>query len=455
MNTPDLEALRAFRYHVYTRFGCRRDALFELLDALLTAPTIETPAHLSLVPSCRRGWGSLYDALNAGTMDSAQLEALIASYPLTRETAWYAVDASVWPRCDAETSRDRGYYPHPYRHSHGQPIVAGWNYSWLVHLPSRCSSWTAPLRVRRVRPGENLNLVAAQQIRSWLDQHRRQAPPASGPASERPIFSFDAGYDAVQLSLALSGQPIGLLVRLRAGRCFYADPTAQPTTGRPRRHGAKFVCDDPTTWPEPTEQWSTDDPGYGRVQLQAWSELHSVPQQHAGRGTRGPRPLVRGTLIRLQVDHLPRPTKMPEPLWFWWYAPFPPDLAVLWHAYLARFSIEHLFRFFKQTLKWTTPKLRHPEAADRWTWLLILAYVQLRLARDSVADVRLPWQPPLPIERRTPARVRRGFSHLLAHLGSPATVPKPCGRSPGRPKGKHSQPATRFPAIKLTVQCTR
>ncbi len=27
---------------MYTRFGCRRDALFELLDALLTAPSIET-----------------------------------------------------------------------------------------------------------------------------------------------------------------------------------------------------------------------------------------------------------------------------------------------------------------------------------------------------------------------------------------------------------------------------
>ncbi len=444
MNTPDLQALRAFRSQVYTRFGCRRDALFDLLDALLTAPTVETPAHLSLVPSCQRGWGSLYDALNAGTMDSAQLEALVASYPLASEPAWYAVDASVWPRCDAETSRERGYYPHPYRHSHGQPIVAGWNYSWLVHLPHRCSSWTAPLRVRRMRPGENANAVAAEQIHSWL----RQAPPA--PMRTPPIFSFDAGYDAVQLSLALAGQPVCLLVRLRAGRCFYADPTTQPKTGRPRRHGAKFVCDDPTTWPEPSAQWSSDDPGYGQVQLQAWGGLHSLPQQHAGRGTRGPRPLVRGTLIRLEVDHLPRPTKTPEPLWFWWSAPMPPDLGVLWQAYCARFSLEHTFRFFKQTLKWTTPKLRTPEAADRWTWLLILAYVQLRLARDQVADVRLPWQPPLPPERRTPARVRRGFSQLLGHLGRLANAPKPCGRSPGRPKGKRSQPAQRFPVVKLT-----
>jgi hypothetical protein len=449
MYTPDWEALRAFRHQVYGLFGCRRDALFELLDALLSAPTIETPAHLSLVPTCQRGWGSLYDALTAGTMDLPALEALVASYPLATETAWYAVDASVWPRCDAETSPERGYYPHPYRHSHGQPIVAGWNYSWLVQVPSRCSSWTAPLRVRRMRPGENASAVAAEQIRSWL---RQTATSACPPA--HPVVSFDAGYDAVQLRLALADLPVCLLVRLRSGRCFYADPTVQPPTGRPRRHGAKCVCDDPTTWPEPAAQWSSaDEPGYGRVTLQAWSGLHSLPQFHAQRGTHTQphaRPLVRGTLLRLEVAHLPRPTKVPQPLWCWWWGPTLPDLAEVWRAYLARFSIEHTFRFFKQTLKWTTPKVRQPEAADRWTWLLLLASVQLRLARDDVADVRLPWQRPLPPERRTPARVRRGFASLLPHLGSPVNVPKPCGRSPGRSKGQRSRPAQRVPAVKLT-----
>jgi DDE superfamily endonuclease len=448
MTTTELEALRAFRHQVYRTFGCRRDALFALLDALLTAPTIETPAHLSLAPSCQRGWSSLYDALTAGTMDLPALERLVASYPLATERAWYAVDASVWPRCDAETSPERGYYPHPYRHSHGQPIVAGWNYSWLVQVPRRCSSWTAPLRVRRMRPGENANRVAAEQLRSWL-RHAPSVPPDAA----LPIVSFDAGYDAVQLSLALADEPICLLVRLRAGRCFYADPTSQLPTGRPRRHGAKFICDDPTTWPEPTAQWATEDPQYGHVQLQAWSGLHAIPQRHAQRGTRTQphaRPLVRGTLIRLEVAHLPRPTKVPQPLWCWWWGPVPPDLAEVWLAYVARYSIEHSFRFFKQTLKWTTPKLRRPEAADRWTWLLLLAFVQLRLARDLVADVRLPWQRPLPPERRTPARVRRGFSSLLTTLGSPANAPKPCGRSPGRPKGQRSPPAQRFPAIKLT-----
>jgi hypothetical protein len=442
MNTPEWEALRAFRQQVYTLFGCRRDALFETLDAVLSAPTLETPAHLSLAPSCHRGWGSLYDALNCGTMDLACLERLAASYPVEPQTTWFAIDASVWPRCDAETSPERGFYHYPYRHSHEQPIVAGWNYSWLVQVPLRGSSWTAPLRVRRIIPGENVNLVAAEQIRSWIEQ--------AGPLASLPIFTFDAGYDAVQLSLALEHLPVGLLVRLRTGRCFYADPTTQPATGRPRRHGGKFVCDDPATWPLPSALWTMTDSQYGSIDVRAWSGLHATPQNHATRGTRRPRPLVRGTLIRLEVERLPRPTKAPMPLWFWWSGTTPPDLAEVWRAYTARFSLEHTFRFFKQTLRWTTPKLRSPSAADRWTWLLLLAYVHLRLARDAVTDVRLPWQAPLSSEQRTPARVRRAFSHVLTQLGSPVCVPKPCGRSPGRPTGQRSPPAPRFPAVKLT-----
>jgi hypothetical protein len=145
MHTDAFERLRAFRQAMYTTFGCRRDALVEILDALLTTPVIEHPVHLSLAPGFQRAWGSLYDALNAGTMPLPRLEHLVAAHPLETSTAWYAVDASVWPRCAAETSPARGYSQHHSRHSHGQPMVAGWNYSWLVHLPERCSRWTAEL----------------------------------------------------------------------------------------------------------------------------------------------------------------------------------------------------------------------------------------------------------------------------------------------------------------------
>src|SRR5260370_32835801 len=164
MNTPEREALRAFRQHVYPLFGCRRDALFAALDAVLSAPTLDTPAHLSLAPTCHRRWGSRYEALNAGRMDLARLERLAASYPLEPQTTWFAVDASVWPRCDAETSPERGSSHQPYRQSHGQPMVAGWDSSWLVEGPRRRARWNAPPRRRPILPGGNRHLGAAQPI---------------------------------------------------------------------------------------------------------------------------------------------------------------------------------------------------------------------------------------------------------------------------------------------------
>jgi hypothetical protein len=111
-------------------------------------------------------------------------------------------------------------------------------------------------------------------------------------------------------------------------------------------------------------------------------------------------------------------------------------------------TIEHTVRFCKQILGWTIPRPRTPEQADRWTWLVLAGYAQLRLARELACDQRLPWERPRPQPRLSPYRVRRGFPRLLCALGSPASTPKLAGRSPGRPRGHCSGPAMRHPAIK-------
>ena len=76
------------------------------------------------------------------------------------------------------------------------------------------------------------------------------------------------------------------------------------------------------------------------------------------------------------------------------------------------------------TLGWTAPRFRHPEQADRWTWLVLLAYAQLRLARLIAADRRLPWERPQRPRRLTPTRVLRSFATLLASVGTQAEPPK-------------------------------
>lgn len=115
-----------------------------------------------------------------------------------------------------------------------------------------------------------------------------------------------------------------------------------------------------------------------------------------------------------------------------------------WQAFLRRCDVEHTFRLLKQTLGWTRPKLRDSAAADRWTWLVLAAHAQLRLARTLVRVLRRPWEMPTEPNRLTPARVRRGLRNLRAKTGTPAGAPKLTRPGPGRPLGsKNRRPATR------------
>jgi hypothetical protein len=443
-NLP-LARLQTFRAQLHACFFRRADALFELGDALLCAEAVPSLPHLSLEPIHQRGWGSTDAALACGQIDAERLRDLLASHLPPADPLVFAVDVTTWPRCDAECSPERGYYYHPSRHSAGQPIIAGWAWQWIAQVSFDRDSWTAPIDARRLHPLEDTDQTAAAQIHALLKRL-----PTSGAV---PLFVFDAGYDSAQLSLDLAEARVAVLVRLRADRCFYADPppaARSPKGGRPRRHGAKFNCADPATWPTPTATLSTTDDQYGSVTVAAWSGLHPKQQRHPGHGTRGPRPIVRGTIIRVQVQRVPARTRPPKVLWLWWAGPgdLDLDLDLAWRAYVRRFDLEHTVRFCKQTLGWTMPRPRHPAQADRWTWLVLAAYTQLRLARQIACDQRLPWERPRPQLRLSPYRVRRGFPRLLCALGSPAATPKPAGHSPGRPKGRCSGPAARYPAIK-------
>jgi hypothetical protein len=228
--------LRTLRDSFYDEcFLPRADALFELTDALLTADVIPSPSHSSLQPSHRRGWGSLYAALDRGRIEGEALRRLLARHPLAGggETPVYAVDVSVWPRCDAESSPERGYYYHPSRHSAGQPIVAGWAYQFIARLIFLRESWTAPADVERVPPTQDANTVAVEQVKRLLGRSPKEE------AAVVPPFVFDAGYDPVKLQQGLEESRAQILVRLRAGRCASTPirhprplPDATPATGR-------------------------------------------------------------------------------------------------------------------------------------------------------------------------------------------------------------------------------
>jgi hypothetical protein len=444
--TSPLARLGAFRTELHACFPRRADALFQLSDALLCAQAFLSLPHLSLEPVHRRGWGSVYAALACGRIDVERLRDLLASHLPVADPLVFAVDVTTWPRCDAECSPERGYYYHPSRHSAGRPIIAGWAYQCIAHVNFAHDSWTAPVDARRLHPLDDTDQTAAAQIYALL---RRLG--AGGPV---PLFVFDAGYDSAQLTLDLAETRVAVLVRLRSDRCFSADPPPRPpgATGRPRQ-----------------------------VQLRRPNHL-ARPDRHPGLSGRPVRHRDRGRLEwaaspttapsrprhpRAPADRArhrhpgpgrtrPRQDASAQGAVAVVGRPGPLDLDLAWRAYVRRFDLEHTVRFAKQTLGWTTPRPRHPEQADRWTWLVLAGYTQLRLAREVVADKRLPWERPRPPGRLTPVRVRRGFPRLLLTLSSPAAAPKPSGRSPGRPKGSRRGPAVRCPAIKKpTKKATR
>jgi DDE superfamily endonuclease len=428
-------------------YGClptRADAQFELTEALLCVDgPVRSLVDLSLAPEHRRGHGALYAGLNDGSIEIARLRRGLAGLPLPRigERIVLAADVSPWLRPDAQTSPQRLFC-----HVHGRAkgtaqMIPGWPYSVVAALGSGRSSWTAVLDAVRVGPADDTTAVTAAQLREVVDRLRQAGHWF--PGDPLVWIVLDSGYDVCRLAFLLADLPVVLVGRLRSDRVLArpVQPRPNGARGRPRRHGPLLVLADPASWPVPEHTASTDTTRYGTAQATAWQRCH--PRlEHRGpwRDHPGPAPIIEGTLIRLQVEHLPG-DRAPKPLWLWTSDPTATgtDIDRIWQAFLRRFDLEHTFRFLKQTLGWTAPRLRDPAAADRWTWLVITAYTQLRLARELTVDLRRPWERPCPPGRLTPARVRRGFRHLRAKITLPARAPKPSHPGPGRPPGIPNQ----------------
>jgi hypothetical protein len=432
MSTTALGTLRRFRQAVYRALGRRKDTLFELLDAALAAPVRGTLVRLSLAVPFRRGWPSACDALADGTLDPARCRLLLhqslAEQAIDGRPLW-AGDGTVWPRPAAATSlaRTYGHFASP-----GLPqdsLIVGWEYEWLVAVPEPGSGWVLPLDLERRAPGGGTPTeVAIRQLRAA----RADRPPAAA----RPVGLYDSLYDPVQFARA--ALPLDLLVRLRTRRKFFGPPGPYRGRGPRPKHGHAFKLWDASTHPHPARRAETEDPTHGRVRVEAW------PDQHVQGAHDAP-----FTVVRVQVERLPRRARTPQPLWLAWIGgALPEDLLELWRWYTARFTVEHGFRFLKQDLGWTTVRPRAPAAADRWSWLLALGLWQLWLARPVVADRRLPWERPLPPARLTPGRVRRALGLELPRVGTPARPCRPRGKAPGRRPGQCPGARTRYPVVR-------
>jgi hypothetical protein len=432
--TTALDTLRQFRQAAYRTLGRRKDTLFELMEAALVSPVRATLVRLSLTPVFRRRWPSACDALADGQVEPARCRALLHAVlpdpPAPARPLW-AGDGTVWPRPAAKASpaRTYGHFASP-----GIPqdsLIVGWEYEWLFAVPGGGGSWALPLDVRRRPPGGGTPTeLAIRQLRGALARRP--------PGAARPVALYDSQYDPVQFARAEPAADV--LVRLRTRRTVFGPPGPYKGRGPRPKHGHEFKLWDGSTHPPPARSTEAEDPAHGRVRVDAW------PDQHVRGAHDAP-----FTVVRVQVERLPRRAAPPRPLWLAWVGgELPEDLLALWRWYTARFTAEHGFRFLKQDLGWTTVRPADPAAADRWSWLLALALWQLWLARDLVADRRLPWERPLPPDRLTPGRVRRALAGELARAGTPARPVRRRGISPGRRPGQRPGPRTRHPVVRRT-----
>ena len=436
-----LDGLARFRTGLYAAFGRRRDALFELVDALLTAGPAPSLVHLSLAPVHRRGWGSVYAALRRGQVDADALRALLLRQPRCPGPPVFAVDVSVWPRRDAETSPERGFhYSSPCRRT-GSAIVRGWAYQWVAQLsPGARQLDGARRRAARAAHREG------DRGRGRAGARPRRAPAPAPPAEGPPLFVFDAGYDAAHFTLALADTPVALLIRLRSNRCFCADLATGPQPAAPQA---------------PAER--------GQVRLQRPGHLARPDRRAALRGRRL-RARRRAGLGRAAHQRpQPPPAGRYRPA-----APRPRDRPARAGRPAARAPAHARDSSGCGTraraartcpppprpgapLAGVLPEIRPgadlpiPEA-DAWAGSrrgcacrsrptagpgsCAAAYTQLRLARGAVADHRLPWERPLPPAALTPGAGAAEFCDAgrVAARRS-AAPPRPCGRSPGAPKG--------------------
>lgn len=359
-----LRDLQRFRQQVYGCFGRWADTLFELVDALAgTARPIRSVAELMFEPVLRRGWGSLYQAVQRGVVDRAAARALLARWVRPAGRLMFAVDVSKYPRPDTRFVPDVGMQ-YAAEHDGGgtAPAVPGWAMQWVCQVgldagpavaagdpdagvrsrPTVKRSWALPMDVRRVATADNANDLAAAQIADLVAQLR-----AAG-IDEVALFLLDSGCCPIFLTQRLPDHT-QLLVRLRGDRVFFAPPP--PRTGKvghPAKHGARFALDEPDTWPAPHAEHRVHYPDGSTLHAQAWHHYHPEPRPRRKWEGTG---IVEGTLIRR--ERTSRSGRI-QVWWLWWAGPTDTfDLPALADAYRHRFTIEHGFRFKKQDLHWT------------------------------------------------------------------------------------------------------
>jgi hypothetical protein len=385
----------------------------------------------------------------------AQLAGLQLPDPQQRPFWLLGVDTTPQPRVYAHTLEDRSYVYQPVAIQSNKPVTIGHCYSEVVLLPERevqqGHPWVVPLSSQRVSSADDKELVGAIQVNVLLDDaqlpfHDQWCVEVGDTSYSKPKYLF-------------ANRPksnLVTIVRVRSTRTFYrkAPVSSQRCSrGHPAWYGAAFSLQNPQTWPVPDEMANTTITSRRgrvyRVEIEAW---HDLLMRGKRKPVAIPMHLYPFTLVRIRLYNPKGELAYPQPLWVLVMGEKRKMLSLLdiHSAYNQRFDIEHFIRFGKQRLLldgFQTPDLLHEE---NWWQLAHLAYLQLWVARSLAEDQPRPWERSLPVAKRqslSPTRVQRDFGRIIRQIGTPASIPKRRGYSPGRRKGAFFTHRPRLPVV--------
>jgi hypothetical protein len=290
-----------FRQAIYdSGVQARRDALFDLLDAMTAEGRVASFPMLSLSSRFRRKWPSLYAAVEDGRLDSAWLRTYLAQQVPQVGIQVFPLDGSAWARPRARTLDDRQFVYQPTAAVNGGSVCIGYPYSVLTWSPEVRSSWSLSIDVRRIASHQTAQALGAEQIKDLAEA--RQACHTA-----LDIVAADAKYGNSGFLRSVRDERCGVVVRLRRDRVLYhaPGPRRKGQKGRPRLHGIRFAFKERDTWGTAAETILLEDPDWGQVKLERWNNLH----EHKGADV--PYDVVRAS-VHLERD------KPPASIWLAW-----------------------------------------------------------------------------------------------------------------------------------------
>jgi hypothetical protein len=441
----------------------------DLIDAVSSEITADSVVKLSLSDLFRRKYSSLTDVLSClfrknlkvpPTVEERQEQTLKVTQllaeecvPNLQETGFtlFAIDCTANPRIYANKVNDRTIVHAP-NHVPGQkPITVGHEYSVLVNLPNQTTDrelhWVIPLSVKRVesdKSGPEVGLAQLEEI------------------STRTVFKncfcvnvSDAAYSTKSWAINVNKwSHVVHIARLRGNRKLFRMPPCEGKAkrGRPQIYGEELLLKCPSQ-PDLEEIMTiTNRKGHVyRVLLQRWNDVIMQGSQEE-RTHEHPFDLLRVTVTDKKGKSVYR-----RPLWAMIAGVKRRDVSSkeAYISYGRRYDIEHFFRFGKQRLGLVNSQTCETRHEENWHWIGLLAYNMLYHARQLTQPVRYLWEKK--IERvstatERPSQVQRDYDRIIRGIGTPAPIPKPRGKSPGRQLGCKSGERPDSPLVRKSIK---